>query len=453
VRWALALLGVVLLGAAPADAFTVRGGFETMADGTRIAYDLYEPDGAAPAAGWPGVVVLHGLGGTKDSMAPIASYFASHGYAALAYSARGNGTSTGNVELAGPNEVSDERAMLSFFEGLPEVSDTAVGAWGISYGGGQVWNGLAAGIPYKAVDVVESWTNLYQALWPQNVAKSGVVIGLAKTVDARSPLISQYEADAERSTGLGAVKTLVDARSALGAARMSPVPVYMFQGRVDYAFDVSQAVDAFAGAVGPRRLYIGRFGHAPSSFPGPDVGYVLAQSLAWLDRYVKGLPNGVDRTKPVAIAAATGEQRASFAGLPATKTVTIDFGGTAPVRTGPRFAAPLETFGVSTVDVQVRRLVHYPRLIATVYAGARPITHGGIVPHLGANRIQLANYVQYLPKGTRLTIRFGPDSGPADLAYLAFADQGSITVGAASLTLRTLTSPVTGGPATLRTRP
>ena len=94
-RWALALLGLVLLGAAPADAFTVRGGFETMGDGTRIAYDLYEPDGAAPAAGWPGVVVLHGLGGTKDSMAPIASYFASHGYAALAYSARGNGTSTG----------------------------------------------------------------------------------------------------------------------------------------------------------------------------------------------------------------------------------------------------------------------------------------------------------------------------------------------------------------------
>ena len=55
-----------------------------MADGTRIAYDLYEPDGAAPAAGWPGVVVLHGLGGTKDSMPPIASYFTSNGYAALA---------------------------------------------------------------------------------------------------------------------------------------------------------------------------------------------------------------------------------------------------------------------------------------------------------------------------------------------------------------------------------
>lgn len=450
---AAALLGLLLLlGAAPAQAIAVRGGFETMADGTRIAYDLYEPDGSAPAAGWPGVVVLHGLGGTKDSMAPIASYFASNGYAALAYSARGNGTSTGNVELAGPNEVSDERAMLSFFEELPEVSDGAVGAWGISYGGGQVWNGLAAGIPYKAADVVETWTNLYQALWPQDVARSGVVIGLARTVDARSPLISQYEQDAERSTNLGAVETLADSRSALGAARSTTVPVYMFQGRVDYAFDVSQALSGFVGAAGPRHLYIGQFGHAPSSFPGPDVTYVLSQSLAWLDRYVKGVPNGIEATKPVTIAAASGTTRVSYAGVPATKAVAAAFPGTAAARTGPKLAAPLETFGVSTVDVQVRKLVHYPRLIATLYAGTRPITHGGIVPKLGSNRIRLANYVQYLPKGTRLTVRFGPDSGPADLAYLGFPDQGSIALGAATLTLRALARPVTGGPATLRAR-
>ena len=89
-------------------------------------------------------------------MAPIAQVFVSHGYAALAYTARGHGTSTGNVELAGPNEISDERAMVAFFAGLPEVSNTQVGAWGISYGGGQTWNGLAAGIPYKAAEVVET---------------------------------------------------------------------------------------------------------------------------------------------------------------------------------------------------------------------------------------------------------------------------------------------------------
>ena len=61
--------------------------------------------------------------------------------------------------------------MVAWFEGLPEVSDTQVGAWGISYGGGQTWNGLAAGIPYKAAEVVETWTDLFSALWPQNIAQ------------------------------------------------------------------------------------------------------------------------------------------------------------------------------------------------------------------------------------------------------------------------------------------
>src|SRR5947199_2746231 len=130
------MVALLLLWAAPANAFSKQTGTRAMADGTSIAYDLYEPDGTAPAGGWPGVVVLHGLGGSKDDMAPIASVFVSHGYAALAYSARGSGTSTGNLELAGPNEVSDERTLLTFFTGLPDVSDTQVGAWGVSYGGG-----------------------------------------------------------------------------------------------------------------------------------------------------------------------------------------------------------------------------------------------------------------------------------------------------------------------------
>src|SRR6478609_1831895 len=184
-----------------------------MSDGTSVAYDLYEPDGAAPAGGWPGVVVLHGLGGSKDSMAAIAQVFVSHGYAALAYTARGHGTSTGSVELAGPTETSDEIAMGAFFRALPEVSNTNIGAWGISYGGGQTWNGLAKGIDYKAAEVVETWTDLYSALWPQDIAKSGIVLGFAKAIEARSPLIAANENDAVRSTNPASIEALVAPRS------------------------------------------------------------------------------------------------------------------------------------------------------------------------------------------------------------------------------------------------
>ena len=375
-------------------------------------------------------------------MAPVAQVFVSHGYAAIAYTSRGHGTSTGNVESAGPNEFSDERAMAAFFTGLPQVSDTKVGAWGISYGGGQTWNGLVAGIPYKAAEVVETWTDLYTALWPQDVAKSGIVLGFAKAIEARSPLIAANENDAVRSTNLGAIKALVAPRSSLPGLGAIKTPMYMFQGRLDYAFDVTQAVNGFNRVAGPKHLYVGQFGHTPATFPGPDFTYVMAQGVAWFDHYLSGIPNGIDRSKPVTIAAATGTRRTSYAGLPKTKVVGVGFRGTALRRTGPRFQQALETFGVSLLKVQVSRVTNYPRLVATVFAGNRVITHGAIVPKVGLRPIRLANYVQYLPRGTRLTVVFGPSSGSADVAYLGFGDEGSISLGTAFLSLQVLTKPV-----------
>jgi dienelactone hydrolase len=442
VRRLLLIVALLLLWAAPANAFTKQTGTRTMADGTSIAYDLYEPDGAPPAGGWPGVVVLHGLGGSKDQVAPVATVLASHGYAALAYSARGQGTSTGNLELAGPNEISDERALESFFAGLPEVNNTDIGVWGISYGGGQAWNGLAAGIPYKAAEVVETWTDLYSALWPQDVAKSGIVLGFAKSVEARSPLIASLENDAVHSTNLGQIKALAAARSSYAQLPQVKTPVYMFQGRVDYAFDVTQAENGFNRISGPKHLYVGQFGHTPSTFPGPDFAYVLAQGLAWYDHFLRGQPNGIDKSPAVTIAAASGTRRASYAALPKTKVITVGFRGTTLRRTGPVFRQPLETFGVSLLKVQVRKVAQYPRLVATVFAGNRVITHGGIVPRVGLQTIRLANYVQFLATGTRLSVTFGPSSGSADVAYLGFGDDKSIRLGSAVLALQTLTRPV-----------
>jgi predicted acyl esterase len=394
-------VALFLLWAAPANAFSKQTGFRTMADGTKIAYDLYTPGGTPPAGGWPGVVVLHGLGGSKDDMAPIAGVFVAQGYAALAYTARGEGTSTGNLELAGPSELSDERAMESWFASQPNVNGKEIGAWGISYGGGQVWNGLGAHIPYAAAEVVETWTDLYSALWPGNVAKSGIVLGFAKAVDSRSPLIQQYENDAIHSTNLGAIRALV----------------------------------------APRSVYQ-QFGHTPSAFPGPDFSYVMAKGVAWFDHYLRGVPNGIDKTPPVTIAAATGTKRASFAGIPKTRKLVLPLTG--PQQTSARMKRAVETFGVSTIRVRVKAS-HFPALVATVLAGNRVITHGAVVPRNGVVTIHLANYVQYVPKGARLRVTFGSSSSAGDIAYLAFPAPGSsLSVGKATLTLSVLTKPISG---------
>ena len=305
------------------------------------------------------------------------------------------------------------------------MSDTKIGAWGISYGGGQTWNGLATGIPYKAAEVVETWTDLYCALWPQDIAKSGIVLGFAKAVEARSPLIQRTRTT--RSTRPNPAGDQGARRTPLGADAASTTiktPTYMFQGRVDYAFDVTQADNGYTRLGAPKHLYVGQFGHAPSTFPGPDFAYVMSQGVAWFDHYLRGVPNGIDKSKPVTIAAAKGTKRTSYAALPKTKVVGAGFRGTGLRRTGPKFGQALETFGVSLLKVQVQKVANYPRLVATVFAGNRVITHGAIKPKRGLNTIRLANYVQYLPKGTRLTVVFGNSSGSADVAYLGFGEQG-----------------------------
>jgi len=436
------IAAAALLWAAPAQAFSKQTGTRTMGDGTVLAYDLYVPDGTPPTGGWPGVVALHGLGGTKDQMAPVAAVLASQGYAVLAYSARGEGTSTGDLTLAGPAEISDEREMFDFFAGLPDVSDTEIGVWGISYGGGEAWNGMAAGIPYKAAEIVASWTDLYSALWPQNEAKSGIVLGLLQGLASRSPFLQQLANDALHSTGLGAIKALADSRSSLSKLQTITTPVYMFQGRVDYTFDVTQAENGFLRLAGPKHLYIGPFGHAPSTFPGPDVTYLLTQGLAWFDHYLKGVPNGIDATPAVTIAAASGSTTSSFPSLPPTRSVAVGLRGAGTTRVGARLKAPLETFGISVLKVRVKKLHADRRLVATVTAGGRVITDGAVDPHLGLNTITLANYVQYVPKGGRLIVRFGPSSTSGDPTYAGLPATGTISLGSASLTLRALAKPI-----------
>jgi pimeloyl-ACP methyl ester carboxylesterase len=438
--------------ASPASAFSQEDGKQTMDDGVSIAFTRYTPEGRPPIGGWPGVIVLHGLGQGRRGVEQISTAFATAGYSVLAYDARGHADSGGVVTLAGPREVADLRALRQAYGGRPEVNGTKIGAWGISYGGGQVWNALAAGVPFAAVEVVETWTSLYQALWPQDLARSFVVAGLAASVAARSPLIAGIRDDAVQSKNLAAVKALAAGRSViprLGGLRSITTPVYLFQGRVDFVFDITQAWQAFESLGGPKKLYVGNFGHQPSTFPGADYQYVLAQSIAWYDRYLKASANGVESAKVVIAKQGSATGRVSLGAAPKPTLTSYVLPGTSVARGEAlvsRRTAPLkkavETWGMGTVHVDVPKLASYPRLVVTILAGNRVVSHGGLKPHAGRNVVKLANYCVYVPKGTRLLVTVGPASPAGQVAYLGFPGSGSATIGKITLRLATLAKPI-----------
>src|SRR5439155_13095815 len=159
-----------------ADAWKKTDQKVTMSDGAQIATSFYEPVTAPPVGGLPAIILFHGLGGTRASMNAVAeATFANEGYAVLTFDLRGHGESGGLFDLDGPRDLQDVGELLNWLGTHPEIDKAHIGAWGISLGGGLVWACLEAGVPFAAAEVSETWTDLYEALAPGNLLKSGAI--------------------------------------------------------------------------------------------------------------------------------------------------------------------------------------------------------------------------------------------------------------------------------------
>lgn len=122
----------------------------------------------------PAVIVSPGFGQTKADLADDATDLARRGFAVLAYSARGFGRSTGQIELNSPDyEVRDADQLVGWLSRQPEVvqdkqDDPRVGVMGGSYGGALAL--MLAGLDKdKRVDAVASlitYNDLSKALLP-----------------------------------------------------------------------------------------------------------------------------------------------------------------------------------------------------------------------------------------------------------------------------------------------
>ncbi len=146
-------------------------------DATPLACAYIIPGGTAPAGGWPGVILFHGLGQSHTDMEPYGSALAQYGFAALACDARGTGASGGTFGLDGPTDVQDAQDLFNWFAARSDVSDTKIGALGLSLGGGEVWNAAAAGVPFKAIVPATTWTEPRAGTQPQRRAQDRVAGG------------------------------------------------------------------------------------------------------------------------------------------------------------------------------------------------------------------------------------------------------------------------------------
>jgi predicted acyl esterase len=456
-------LTLALAWTGAAAAFTRTDEVVTMSDGVPIATTLYLPDGAPPAAGWPGIMFLHGLGGKRGDLTAIVEPYAAAGYAVLSFDARGHGESGGTVGLDGPAEISDVRALFERLGARPDVDEAHIGGWGVSYGGGAILRAAVEGVPFAALEPNITWSDLYGALLPQNLAKSGVVFGFVNGITRPSDLITQVKDDALQGRNLAALREISAGRSSLAQLGQLRTPTYWFQGKRDFAFGMEQAIDAYARLAGPKRLYLGNLGHAPSTFAADDSPYFLQQGRLWFDRWLRGMPNGIDTGPKVEVAPTpfVASRVGRYAALPPVATTSWSLAGRKTIAargrvdlSTPRLVKALETFGRASVQVRATATGGWPRLVAVLSArtagGAETIVADGGVPLTSGSRvvtIRLMSTSTPVPRGARLRLVLAEDStrqSPANLVYLPLGVPAGakLTVANVKLTVPVLRQPV-----------
>ena len=167
------------------------------ADAVELDTTLYVPGSATADDPAPAVLLAHGFGGSKDSVADDAGDLAERGYVVLTWSARGFGASTGQIGLDDPRyEVADVSTLLDR-AGRPGRRATSTrpatpgsGVAGGSYGGALALLAAAYDDRVDAIAPQITWNSLTTALFPDQAG-----IDVADAASRRPP----------RSTGAAGV--------------------------------------------------------------------------------------------------------------------------------------------------------------------------------------------------------------------------------------------------------
>ncbi|MFD1056689.1 alpha/beta fold hydrolase [Terrabacter terrigena] len=328
-------------------------------DGTTVSLDvsIWPRD----AGRHPVVLLAHGFGGTKESVAAQADELNARGYVVVTWSARGHGRSGGRIHLDDPAyEVADAKTLLDLAAKRADVEldapgDPRAGVMGASYGGAL---GLMLAGTDRRVDGVVSaitWNDLADAFFPQSAVTAPATTaagrrpvdlpGPFKQVWATNFFLSALRGSGPAATGTGPaapatgcgrfdpticrlfvqtsetgtpppqLTALLRAHSPKATMNAVTAPTFLVQGIGDSLFGLDQA-DATASALAatgtPYAVRWSDGGHdAPSSHEAEEV----EASYAWLDHYVR---DKADRESALPTAAFTYGTRGGRVGAPTT---------------------------------------------------------------------------------------------------------------------------------------
>lgn len=277
--------------------------------GISLDTSLYLPK-KVPA---PAILIAHGFGGSKDSVAQEAKFYAAKGFVVLTWSARGFGKSTGLIEMNSIDaEVADTKALISTLADNKDViqdksGDPRVAVMGSSYGGA---NALLTAANDQRVDAVIAditWSDLGQSLFPQSITPatesgpfkkvwtgtffSAVTLQRAELGECGS-LSPRFCTTYQRAVLQGAPskseQQLLSSISPINFAKLITAPTLISQGQSDSLFPLTESYNTAQGIKKANpNLPLSMIWHGGGHDGGPSQrDYLREQNLQWLNKHL-----------------------------------------------------------------------------------------------------------------------------------------------------------------------
>jgi putative CocE/NonD family hydrolase len=304
---AVAVLVMFLrLGAGTASASSSFRNVDLQArDGVILKGNVFTPD--LPGQ-YPAIVFITSWGLPNLEYLAQAAAFADAGFVVLSYTPRGFYTSGGNIETAGPKDVTDVTDVINWLLANTPSDPARIGAAGISYGSGISLLGAAFDSRIRAVAAMSTWTDLLFSLFANQTRHqqaAGLLELAADLTGHPSPELQQILADYFGNQNIPGLTAFAQVRSAatyVNQLNANGPAILMANAYGDSLFAPNQLVSFFRQLTVPhKRLELRPGDHAIPELTGilglPNDAWTSTRR--WFDQFLRGVNTGIATENPI----------------------------------------------------------------------------------------------------------------------------------------------------------
>ncbi|KUO12950.1 alpha/beta fold hydrolase [Streptomyces sp. DSM 15324] len=336
--------------------------------GTVLKANVITPAGADGTRRYPLIVLPTSWGFPQVQYLAQAQRLADDGYVVLSYNVRGFWQSGGEIDVAGPRDVADASRVVDWALANTPADARHIGMAGVSYGAGISLLAAAHDPRVKAVASLSGWGDLLDSIYSGRTQHlhAAAVLDTVGTVTGRQSAESRkifsafYDSDLSKEEEIVAWGEKRSPASYLDRLDKNGTAVLMAGAWGDTIFPPNQSAAFYERLSGPKRLELRPGDHATAELTGlfgvPND--VWTDTRRWMDHYLKGVDNGIDRERPVQLKSRSTD---GYEGYPDWKSVgstreRIALAGTATVHTNVDSGADGGIVFLSSILDQVARV-------------------------------------------------------------------------------------------------